>query len=76
MTHHDTGTRNEHFNLISVLYHALQSASTAETYIEDAQQAGDRDLAQFFQQVKEQNQNLAERAKQLLSQRSEQLVAR
>ncbi|MBW4556901.1 MAG: hypothetical protein KME59_13315 [Trichormus sp. ATA11-4-KO1] len=70
-----TGTQDEHFNLISVLYHALQCAACCDKYIEDAEQAGDRELAQFFQQIKEQNQNVAERAKQLLSKRTEQLVA-
>ncbi|TVP61311.1 MAG: hypothetical protein EA343_14385 [Nodularia sp. (in: Bacteria)] len=70
-----TGTNDEHFNLVSVLYHALQGAACCETYLNDAEQAGDRDLTQFFQDVKKQNQNLAERAKQLLAQRTEQLVA-
>jgi hypothetical protein len=70
-----TGTQDEHFNLISVLYHALQCSACCETYLNDAQQAGDRDLTEFFQDVKRQNQSLAERAKQLLAQRTEQLVA-
>jgi hypothetical protein len=70
-----TGTEDEHFNLISVLYHALQCSACCETYLNDAQQAGDRDLTEFFQDVKRQNQSLAERAKQLLAQRTEQLVA-
>ncbi|MCG6137020.1 MAG: hypothetical protein MET45_20685 [Nostoc sp. LLA-1] len=85
-----TGTKDEHFDLVSVLYHALQSAACCETYLSDAEQAGDsasavswmpkgllsvRDFTQFFQEVKSQNQNLAERAKQLLAQRTEQLVA-
>ena len=70
-----TGTSDEHFNLISVLYHALQCCACCETYLNDAEQAGDRDLTQFFQDVKKQNQNTAERAKQLLAQRTEQLVA-
>jgi hypothetical protein len=69
-----TGTEDEHFNLISVLYHALQCSACCETYLNDAQQAGDRDLTDFFQDVKRQNQSLAERAKQLLAQRTEQLV--
>jgi hypothetical protein len=54
-----TGTKDEHFNLISVLYHSLQCSACCEEYIEDAQQAGDRDLSQFFQQIKEQNQATA-----------------
>jgi hypothetical protein len=80
MTHHNgethTGTRDEHYNLVSVLYHCLETASTCDTYIQDAQQSGDNDLAQFFREVQEQNRSCAERAKQLMSQRINQLVAR
>jgi hypothetical protein len=28
-----TGTRDEHYNTISVLYHALQGADTCATYL-------------------------------------------
>lgn len=76
MTYSNTGTKDEHFNLISTLYHALQSATTLDIYARDAEQAGDRELAQFFQHVKDRNREFAEQAKRLLSQRSEQLVAR
>ncbi|BAU63467.1 hypothetical protein STA3757_08310 [Stanieria sp. NIES-3757] len=65
----NTGTANEEYNLISVLYHALQSASVCDTYMQDAEQAGDRELTEFFQQLKEQNREQAERAKQLMAQR-------
>jgi hypothetical protein len=40
-----TGTRDEHDNVISVLYHALQGADTCATYLQDAEHAGDQDLA-------------------------------
>jgi hypothetical protein len=46
-----TGTRDEHYNVISVLYHALQGADTCATYLQDAEHAGDRDLAPFFREV-------------------------
>jgi phage shock protein A len=65
----NTGTRNEQYNLVSVLYHCLEGSATYEQYIRDAQQAGDNDLANFFQEVKDTNSQLAERAKQLLGQR-------
>ena len=70
-----TGTKDEHFNLISTLYHALKCSACCETYIQDAEQAGDRELVKFFQNIKQENQNTAERAKQLLAKRTEQLVA-
>ena len=68
-TNCDTGTTNEQYNLVSVLYHALEGAVTYEQYIEDAKQAGDSDLTAFFQELKETNCQTAETAKQLLKNR-------
>lgn len=39
--------------VLSVLYHTLQEADSLETYIEDAKQRGDEDLAGFFEEIKE-----------------------
>ncbi len=64
-----TGTRDEHYNVISVLYHALQGADTCVTYLQDAEQAGDQDLAQFFREVQGTYRQLADRSKTLLRQR-------
>ncbi|MBD1841291.1 hypothetical protein H6F78_20085 [Coleofasciculus sp. FACHB-64] len=76
MTHHGnhddeiiTGTADEHYNLISVLYHALEGASTYEIYIQDAEEAGDEELVEFFQQLEEEESQRAERAKELLAKR-------
>jgi hypothetical protein len=54
------------YNLVSVLYHALQGAETEEKHIRDAEQSGNQDLVQFFREVKDRNKQTAERAKQLL----------
>lgn len=67
-----TGTEDKNYNLVSVLYHALSGASTYDKYIQDAEQAGDRELAQFFQHAQEQTRQCADRAKELLSQRLSQ----
>jgi hypothetical protein len=64
-----TGTRDEHYNLISVLYHALEGASTCEQYLRDAQEAGDQELVQFFRDWQEEQRNFSERAKNLLGSR-------
>jgi hypothetical protein len=66
---HTTGTRDEHYNVISVLYHALQGADTCATYLQDAEHAGDQDLAQFFREVQGTYRQLADRGKTLLRQR-------
>lgn len=62
-----TGTQNERYDLVSVLYHTLQEAETLETYIHDAQQGGDDELANFLRSVQEEDRNRAEKAKQLLA---------
>jgi hypothetical protein len=61
-----TGTRDEHYNLISVLYHALHGAETAEMYAIDAEAAGDEQLISFFREAQERQMELAERAKGML----------
>ncbi len=61
-----TGTREEHYNLISVLYHALQGAENCEIYALDAEAAGDEQLATFFREAQGMQVGVAERAKGLL----------
>jgi hypothetical protein len=61
-----TGTRDEHYNLISVLYHALSGADTCERYAFDAETAGDERLAAFFRETRVIQSQIAERAKGLL----------
>lgn len=65
----NTGTPDVTYNLVSILFHALQGAETYDQYIRDAEQGGDRDLAQFFRDVKEENSRRADRAKQILGRR-------
>ena len=61
-----TGTKDETYGLVSVLFHALEGAHTIDTYVQDAQQAGDQELAQFFQQVQNGYRRSADGAKALL----------
>jgi hypothetical protein len=61
-----TGTRDEHFNLVSVLYHALQSADTCDHYAMDAEALGDERLAGFFRETQSIQTQVAERAKEML----------
>lgn len=64
-----TGTSDKDYNLVSVLYHALEGAATYQQYVSDAESAGDTELADFFREVQQQHQQLGERAKSLLKQR-------
>ena len=51
---------------MSVLYHALKGASTCETFIHDAERAGNPQLVEFFKDAQELQRSLAERAKNLM----------
>jgi hypothetical protein len=62
-----TSTSNTYYNVVSVLYHALEEAQTATGYIQDAEQSGNQDLAQFFRSVQQNANQQAEQAKQMLS---------
>jgi rubrerythrin len=64
-----SGTHDTTFDLVSALYHAAQGATASQTYAQDAEAASDQDLAAFFHEVQQQNQRLADRAKELLAQR-------
>ncbi|HEX2026538.1 MAG TPA: hypothetical protein VHF25_00910 [Nitriliruptorales bacterium] len=64
-----TGTRDEHYDLISVAYHAMHGAWNYDRYIRDAEENGDDELADFFRQIKEEDAQRGERAKQLLAKR-------
>ena len=64
-----TGTPDHHYDLISVLYHALERGETSQMYIDDARKAGDEELAAFFEQVQTEDRNRAQRGQQLLAAR-------
>jgi hypothetical protein len=61
-----TGTRDEHYNLISVLYHALHGTENCNTYALDAEAAGDQQLANFFREAGRMQAQLAEQTKEML----------
>lgn len=61
-----TGTRDEHYNLVSVLYHALNAADTCDRYALDAKTAGDERLAAFFRKTQALQTGVAEEAKRHL----------
>jgi hypothetical protein len=67
-----TGTSDVTYDLISTIYHALESAQTCATYLQDAQQANDQETVQFFQQMQQSCNQRAEQAKSLLAPRLSQ----
>jgi hypothetical protein len=60
-----TGTKNETYNVISIMYHALQGAENCQTYLNDAQ---DGQAREFFQQALKSQRQLADRGKEVLQQ--------
>jgi hypothetical protein len=69
MSKRDPETKDEHFDLISVLYHALQGDETLGQYIDDAENADDQELAQHFREVQERYREIAQETKQLLKEK-------
>ncbi len=68
-TEHETGMRDEHYDIVSTLYHALQGADACKQYIKDAESEGDKEAIDFFHEVQQKNRDLADKAKKLLSKR-------
>jgi hypothetical protein len=66
MQNSSTNIDNNYYNLASALYHALKEAEVCSTYIQDAQQNGNRDMVNFFQEVQQSANVRADRAKSLL----------
>jgi hypothetical protein len=64
-----TGTSDPTYNVISVVYHALQGAETIQKYLDDP--GTEEELRAFFQQVQMGYQRTADMGKQLLVQRIE-----
>ena len=64
-------TTDPTYNIVSVLYHALQGAQTYQQYSDDARQAGDAELQQFFDACRREEHARAVQAKSLLADRLE-----
>jgi hypothetical protein len=61
-----TGTADKDYNLIWFLEQCLNNALRLETYIADADKAGDGDLADLFRRAQDASRRGAEEGKRLL----------
>jgi hypothetical protein len=61
-----TGTRDKDYNIIWFTEACLSNALRLETYVQDAERAGDTELAEFFQRAQAESRKGAERGKELL----------
>ena len=59
---------NLDYDMASVIYHAGQGAETAKKYVQDAQQSGSQECAQFLQDAVRQYEQIAQRGIELLKQ--------
>ncbi len=66
MAKREAAMRDEHYDLISVLYHALQGDETLSRYIDDADSAGDAELAEHYRDVQEKYREIAQQTKEVL----------
>jgi len=64
-----TGTADQTYDVISVVYHALNGAETYEQYGRDAEESGDDELVGFFRSAHDRLCEIAEEGKALLGSR-------
>jgi rubrerythrin len=62
----ETGFGDVVFDLVSVQYHALKAGHDYGQYVRDAENGGYDDVAQFFQQVMDQNAQFAKQCHEFL----------
>jgi hypothetical protein len=62
-----TGTPDKDYNLIWFTEKCMNNALRLETYVEDANRAGDSELAEFFRRAQGESRKGAEQGKQLLA---------
>ena len=68
-TGHITGTKDKDYNLIWFVEACLDNALRLETYIADAERAGDNELADFFRRAQGESRKGAEQGKEMLGNR-------
>ncbi|HXR30434.1 MAG TPA: hypothetical protein VN752_04785 [Solirubrobacterales bacterium] len=61
-----TGTKDKDYNVIWFVEQCLSNVLRLDTYIEDADRAGDSELADFFRRAQEASRKGAEQGKDLL----------
>ena len=64
-----TGTKDKDYDVIWFTEQCLSNVLRLETYIGDAERAGDSELAEFFRRAQGESRKGAEQGKQLLKKR-------
>jgi hypothetical protein len=68
-TGHVTGTKDKEYNLIWYVEACLDNALRLETYVKDADRAGDSEVADLFRKAQADSRKGAEMGKKLLRSR-------
>ena len=64
-----TGTMDKDYNIIWFVEQCLSNTLRLETYVKDAEQAGDGELADFFRRAQAESRKGAEQGKALMRSR-------
>jgi len=64
-----TGTKDKDYDIIWFVEQCLSNTLRLETFAQDAERAGDQELAQFFQRAQAESRKGAEQGKQMLARR-------
>ena len=64
-----TGTQDKDYNIIWFVEACLSNALRLESYIQDAERAGDNELADFFRRAQAESRKGAEQGKEMLGRR-------
>jgi hypothetical protein len=64
-----TGTKDKDYNIVWFVEQCLNNTLRLETYVQDAERAGDSELADFFRRAQETSRKGAEQGKALLRSR-------
>ena len=65
----ETPVKDPHYDLIRVLEASLQNAWQVQTYIADAERAGDTELTEWFSKIQHNSLKAGEQGKRLLHER-------
>jgi len=65
----NTGVKDINYDLISVIYHTTEATLRYNDYIQDAQEAGDQELAQFLTETQNAAKTTAQKAQEHLAKR-------
>ena len=65
----ESPVKDKNYDLVTVLQASLHYVWQMETYIKDAEEAGDVELAEWFRKIQENNRKAGEQGRRLLQQR-------